>query len=104
MVSDRLTATINRLNYDNQFQIRFCSILDLTNESFTIGRSTRCDYTLRGPEIKSGRLSRMSKRHFQITRDLSRNNSPAYIGVIAKRVENFIISFIRENFLQFSIF
>lgn len=57
-------------------------IIDLTNETFSIGRANECDYILSAPNIKQKLLLQISKRHFVITRDLSDMTSPTYIQVI----------------------
>lgn len=57
-------------------------ISDLTKDSFTVGRATNCDYSLQAPQIKQKLLVQMSKRHFQITKNLSDMDSPVYIEVI----------------------
>lgn len=54
---------------------------DLTKDSFTIGRATNCDYCLQAPDIKQKNLVQISKRHFQITRDVREIDSPVYIEV-----------------------
>lgn len=54
---------------------------DLTKESFTIGRATNCDYCLQAPDIKQKNLVQISKRHFQITRDVKEIDSPVFIEV-----------------------
>lgn len=55
---------------------------DLTSDKFSVGRATSCDYNLVAADIKQKHLVQMSKKHFQITRDLTEMDSPVYIEVI----------------------
>lgn len=56
---------------------------ELSHETFTVGRATSSDYSLQAQEIKQKLLVQMSKRHFQITRNLKEIDSPVYIEVSA---------------------
>lgn len=77
------------------FYIKKKYVLELTSESFTVGRATNCEYTLQAPDIKQKYLVQMSKRHFQITRDLSETDAPVYIEVKWKECQEFFDLFIR---------
>lgn len=76
-----------RLNFHCRVFFFHRIILELTKDTFIVGRATSCDYSLQAPKIKQKLLVQMSKRHFQITRDLSDVESPVYIEVIHKLIE-----------------
>ncbi|XP_055295026.1 ovarian-specific serine/threonine-protein kinase Lok [Sitodiplosis mosellana] len=57
---------------------------DLTSDTFTAGRATSCDYSLSAEQIKQKLLVQMSKRHFQITRNLTEVDSPVYIEDLSR--------------------
>lgn len=65
-----------------QFLAIFICLSDLTSEQFSVGRATSCDYNLVAADIKQKHLVQMSKKHFQITRDLTEMDNPVYIEVI----------------------
>lgn len=76
---------LSNMHISHEFRLNiFCPIPDLTSEKFTAGRATSCDYSLQAPQIKQKLLVQMSKRHFQITRDLTQDDSPVYIQVMKK--------------------
>lgn len=56
-------------------------LLDLTNETFTAGRTNTSDYCFSAPEVPAKMLLQLSKEHFKITKDLSDLSNPAYIEV-----------------------
>ena len=65
-----------------QFLAISICLSDLTSEQFSVGRATSCDYNLVAADIKQKHLVQMSKKHFQITRDLTEMDNPVYIEVI----------------------
>lgn len=59
-------------------------IKDLTTDTYTVGRSAKCNYDLdNGGEggMKPKHLVQISKNHFKLTRDLSALDNPVYIEV-----------------------
>lgn len=54
---------------------------DLTQSAFIAGRASDSDFRFMEGEIPTRKLNRLSKKHFQIVKDLSDINSPVFIEV-----------------------
>lgn len=67
--------------------LNFCIIflLDIRGPSFSFGRDYKCDYVVSKDELPEEKtLSRISKTHFQITKDMGHKDSPIIIHDLSR--------------------